>query len=56
MSCAKCAGQHGGRKPAQFALGHDIKLVKIGEVADCDKYQCPRCRGIFFFTKGRSAQ
>jgi hypothetical protein len=53
MNCAKCAGLHGGRKPAQFAFGLQIQLVKVGEVGDCDKYRCPRCRAVFFFTKGR---
>jgi hypothetical protein len=56
MSCAKCAGQHGrsGRRPGQFGLGLQIQLVRVGEVGDCEKYRCPRCRAIFLFTKSQA--
>ena len=56
MSCAKCAGQHSrsGRRPGQFGLGLQIQLVRVGEVGDCEKYRCPRCRAIFFFTKSQA--
>jgi len=56
MNCAKCSRpgrQLTGRPPRQFRLGVEVRLLKVGEVGDCDKYQCPLCRAIFFFTKRR---
>lgn len=53
MNCAKCSNptRNGGRTPKNLRLGVDIKLERIGEVGNCDRYRCPLCRSIFLFTK-----
>lgn len=53
MICAKCANprERGGRPPAKARQPKQIALVKIGELFDCERFQCPRCKGIFIFPK-----
>jgi phage FluMu protein Com len=52
MNCAKCSNpSRVGRQTHQFRLTQSIRLLKVGSLEDHDKFQCPKCKAIFWFLK-----
>jgi len=57
MTCENCFTPHRtGKPPGQFRLKQSIKLLKIGELDDHDKMQCPSCKAIFWHPKDEAEQ
>jgi len=51
MTCANCFGD-----VALNRQQRSIVLLKIGELDDHDRYQCPRCHAKFWFPKDPTAR
>jgi len=56
MNCAKCLNPNWTGRPARgFKLVGNVRLLKIGETVDEEKFQCPSCRSTFWFPKDKAA-
>ena len=53
MNCARCLNPRGmgGRPPKNPRPAKFVHLVKIGEMFNCERWQCPHCHAIFIFPK-----
>lgn len=54
MNCAKCSKPHRKTGDPVKDYAPQIRLIKIGTLADHDKFKCPRCLAVFFFERHQS--
>ncbi len=56
MNCARCLNpNYTGRPAKSFRLAGNVRLLKVGETRDEEKFQCPNCRAVFWFPKDTGA-